>query len=334
MSLRIGINGFGRIGRMVFRFISETSDIEVVHINDVMRPEMMAHLLRYDSIHGRFNADVAHDNNYLVVNGRETIVTSGPNPGEIPWKDIDIVVDSSGRFTTREQLQGHIAHGAKRVILSCPPSSEDNMKCVVMGVNHTEAGINDSIISNASCTSNCVALLVKVLKDEFGMKRAFMNTVHPMTNSQNIQDAWHSDPRRARSAAMNLIPTTTSAVKCVRMIFPGLKEYFTGMAVRVPVTDCSLVELTAQLNRNVSIPEINNAFLSHANGDMAGYLQYCTDPIVSSDILNSRYSAVFDSLLTEVVGGDLVRIIAWYDNETGYSARIVDLIKHLSRWIS
>lgn len=332
MSVRVGINGFGRIGKLVFRLAYATQDIEIVHINDKMDTDIMAHLLKYDSLHGRFMADVSHDEKHIIVNGKKITVTSIANSSEIPWQqsNVDIVVDSSGKYKTKQLLQGHISTGVKKVILSCPSGDNSIERTIVMGVNHNEILPTDNIISNASCTTNCVAVILKVLKEEFGVERAFMNTVHPMTNNQNIQDGFHDDFRRARSATKNIIPTSTSAVKTTQIIFPEMKGKFDGFATRVPVVDCSFVELTAQLSKNVTVQDINNAFKKYAEAELKNYLEYCVDPIVSSDVSNSPHSAIFDSLATKVLVGDMIQILAWYDNESGYSSRIIDLIRYIS----
>lgn len=332
MSVRIGINGFGRIGKLVFKLAINRPDIEVAHINDRMDNKMMSHLLKYDSVHGRFAADIDYDKDSLIVNGSRITVTHSTSPSEIPWdkSNVDIVVESSGRFKTRELLMGHIHSGAKKVILSSPSEDKSIDKTVVMGVNHTGISDSDRIISNASCTTNCAAMMIRVLDEVFGIQKALMNTVHPFTNNQNLQDGYHSDPRRARSALNNIIPTTTSAVGAIHTIFPHLADSFDGMATRVPVADCSFVELYANLKRSVTVKEIDNAFLEYSKSALKDYLEYCPDPIVSSDVNNNTHSAIYDALSTKVTGGDLVQILAWYDNETGYSARIIDLIKHLS----
>ena len=332
MAIRIGINGFGRIGKLVFRLASQNHDLDIVHINDKMPVEMMAHLLKYDTVHGKFNAEVNFDNKHIFVNKKSIYITNNCSPSEINWNNkVDIVVDSSGRFKTKTELAGHLKNGVNKVILTCPSSDNSVDKTVVIGVNHLDLEATDRVVSNASCTTNCVCVMLKVLKDEFGIKRSFMNTVHPFTHNQNLQDGFHSDFRRARFAYGHIIPTTTSAIKSTKLIFPEMKDSFDGFATRVPVTDCSYVELTAQLNKNVTIEEINDAFLKHSQTYLKGYLEYCTDPIVSSDITNNYNSAIFDSLCTKVLLGDMIQIIGWYDNESGYSARIIDLIKYISK---
>lgn len=333
MSVKIGINGLGRIGKMVCRMLFDTAGLELVHINDKMSIDLMVHLLKYDSVHGKSSFEITKTDHSIVVNGKEITVTNMTTPEDIPWNraGTDIVLESSGKYTTLTLLQGHIQNGVKKVILSCPAGDNSIDRTVVMGVNHQEILSSDRIISNASCTTNCVAVLLKVLMDEFGIKRAFMNTVHPFTNNQNLHDGFHSDYRRARSAFNNIIPTTSSAIKTTKIIFPELENIFDGFATRVPVADCSFVELTAQIGRNSSVEEINDVFFKYAANSLKSYLEYCVDPIVSSDVNNNFHSAVFDSLATKVIGGDYIQILAWYDNECGYSARIVDLIKYISK---
>ena len=332
MSVKIGINGLGRIGRLVFRLAIETPGIELVHLNDMMDTPLMSHLIKYDSLHGKLNADLSCQQDHLVVNGSRILVTHCEKPDAIPWKHtgVDIVIDASGKFKTSTSLQAHLRNGAKKVILTCPALDNSIERTIVMGVNHKEILPSDRIISNASCTTNCVAIMLKVLQDEFGVKKAFMNTIHPLTNNQNIQDGYHTDYRRARSAINNIIPTTSSAIDAIRIIFPEMKDTFDGFATRVPVAECSFVELIAELDKNVEKYIVNQAFLKHSEGNLNAYLEYCSDPIVSSDIHNNRHSAIFDSLATKVLAGDFIQILGWYDNEFGYSARIIDLIKYVS----
>lgn len=330
MTTKIGINGFGRIGKMVFRLAEGDQDIEITHINDKMDTRLMAHLLKYDSIHGRFNADIDFDQEHLIVNGRKILVTNEMHPAAIPWgkTGVEVVIDSSGRFKTAALLMPHLRDGVKRVILSCPPEDASIERTVVMGVNHNTIRETDRIISNASCTTNCIAVAIKVVNDEFGLVRGFMNTVHPTTNNQNLQDGFHSDYRRARSAMANIIPTTSSAVRTTRLVIPEMADIFDGFATRVPVADCSFVELTAELHRQVTTRDIKDAFLRHANGDLKPYLEYTEDPIVSSDVTNNPHSAIFDAMATKVIGGNFIQLLVWYDNEYGYSSRIIDLIKY------
>ncbi len=334
MPVRIGINGFGRIGKMVFRLMEGRDDMVVTHINDKMDTRLMAHLLRYDSIHGRFAADISCDETHLYVNGRTILVTNCTSPEEIPWGDsgVNIVIDSCGRFKTRERLRGHLRDSVRKVILSCPPDDASIERTVVMGVNDHTLTATDDIVSNASCTTNCIAVMLKVVNDEFGIKRGFMNTVHPTTNNQNLQDGYHADYRRARSAIANIIPTTSSAVRAVHLVLPEMRNIFDGFATRVPVADCSFVELTAELNSPTTAHDIREAFRRYADGPLNGILEYSEDPLVSSDITDNPHSAIFDALATKVIGGNFIQILGWYDNECGYSSRIIDLIKHIQNY--
>jgi glyceraldehyde 3-phosphate dehydrogenase len=329
----LGINGFGRIGKLVSRQALTTEGIQLVHINDRMPPDMIAHLLKYDSLHGKLERDIGFGEGFISVDNQMITVSNGLLPSLIPWKEhyVDVVVDSSGKFKTAAALQGHIDGGAGKVILSCPAEDEAIKRTVVMGVNNHLVTSNDVIISNASCTTNCVAIMLQVLFEEYGVSRAFMNTVHPFTNNQNLQDGYHDDYRRARSALNNIIPTTTSAIEATQLVFPQLSGKFQGFASRVPVADCSFVELTAEINKKTTVEEINAAFLKHSQGVLKPYLEYTSDPVVSSDINRNRHSAVFDAQLTKVIDGDLIQIVAWYDNEAGYSARIIDLINYISK---
>lgn len=332
MSIRVGINGFGRIGRLVFRLAEADPKIEVAHVNDKMPIDLMVHLLKYDTIRGRINADIKSVNEQIIVKGKKLLVTHHTKPSLIPWhqEGVDIVLESSGEFKNRRFLEGHLRNGASKVILSCPASDDSIDRIVVMGVNHEQIKSSDQIISSSSCTTNCVAIMLKVLKEKFGIKRAFMNTVHPFTRNQNLQDGFHEDFRRARAAMNNIIPTTSSAVNTIPVIMPDMKNIFDGFATRVPVADCSFVDLTAQLSKDVSVKVVNEAFLEYSKKQLSGYLDYCVDPIVSSDIKNSCYSAIFDSLSTKILVKDLIQGLAWYDNEYGFSARIIDLIKYIS----
>ncbi len=332
--MKIGINGFGRIGKMVFRLAENDPFIEITHINDKMDTRLMAHLLKYDSIHGRFNANIDFDDNHLIVNNRKILVTNQMQPGDIPWEQtgVEYVIDSSGRFKTAPLLTPHIRGSVKRVILSCPPDDASIERTVVLGVNERTITDSDRIISNASCTTNCIAVAIKVINDEFGMKRGFMNTVHPTTNNQNLQDGFHSDYRRARSAMANIIPTTSSAVRATQLVIPEMARIFDGFATRVPVADCSFVELTAELHQDVTPREIRDAFRHHAETDLKKYLEYTEDPIVSSDVTNNPHSAIFDAISTKVIGGNLIQLLVWYDNEYGYSSRIIDLIKYCNSY--
>lgn len=332
MSIKIGINGIGRIGKMVLRYALTHPELEVVHLNDKMSPELVAHLLKYDSIHGIFHADIQFDTTSIMVNGKRIPVTSLQTPSDIPWHHypVDVVVESSGKFKTATLLSGHLHNGAEKVILSAPADDHSLDKTIVMGVNHHDLLSTDRLISNASCTTNCVAILLKVLNDSFGVQQAFMNTVHPMTNNQNIQDGYHSDFRRARAAINNIIPTTSSAIAATKLVLPEMEHIFDGFATRVPVADCSFVEVVAQLSESCTRDDINNTFRTHAETDLRNYLDYTEAPLVSTDITNNPHSVIFDGLATKVLRGNMIQIIGWYDNECGYSARIIDLIQYIS----
>lgn len=331
--IRIGINGIGRIGKLVFRLVHRRDDMEVVAINDPMPAETLAYLLKYDSVHGSFSRDISlgENPNLLNINGHSLRKYAARDPQNIPWHDhdVDIVIDSSGEFVNRSMLQRHLKPGVKKIILSCPPDEAlDNM--VVIGVNEDTLKPQHTIISNASCTTNCIAPVLKVLDDSFGIDRAFMNTVHPYTNSQRVLDAPHRDLRRARSAAVNIIPTTTSAIKAVGELMPMLKGRFDGFASRVPVSDGSFVELSAILKIKTNSEEINSLLEKASHNEMHGIIEYCSDPIVSKDIIGNPHSAIFDSLCTKVLGGNYVQLLVWYDNEFGYSNRLVELVELVS----
>lgn len=333
MAIRLGINGLGRIGKLVLRLAHGHDDIEVVQVNDMMGTELMAHLIRYDSLHGTFTHHVEHDAQHVYIDGRAIVVTHEPAPDRIADRrtgGVDVVVDASGRFKTAALLEGHLRNGAQHVILSCPPDDSSIERTVVLGVNDHLLRPSDRIVSNASCTTNCAAIVLKVLRDTFGFERGFMNTVHPTTNNQNLQDGYHPDPRRARCAINNIIPTTSSAISTVERVMPELRGRFDGFATRVPVADCSFVELTALLKRSTTADEVNKTFRLQANGPLAPYLEYTADPLVSSDITNNPHSAIFDALSTKVLGGNMVQVLAWYDNEYGYASRIVDLVERMA----
>lgn len=330
MPIRVGINGFGRIGRLVFRAMANDQDIEIVAINDLGSIKTMAHLLKYDSVHGRaFNSVVATEQG-IVVDGKTVKVLGEREPGNLPWADlgVDIVVESTGFFTDGTIAKSHIDAGAKKVVISSPGKNVD--KTIIMGVNDSEYDEEiHNIVSNASCTSNCLATMAKVLLINFGIKRGFMNTIHAFTNDQRILDLPHKDLRRARSASQSLIPTTTSAARSVSLVLPQLAGRLDGFATRVPTPDGSMVDFTAELGRNVSAEEVNAAMKAAANGPMRGILEYTEDPIVSVDVIGNPHSAVFDAGLTMVLGGqsNFVKCVAWYDNEWGYSNRLKDLVK-------
>ncbi|GHF63415.1 type I glyceraldehyde-3-phosphate dehydrogenase [Streptomyces thermodiastaticus] len=327
MTIRVGINGFGRIGRNYFRALLEQgADIEIVAVNDLGDTATTAHLLKYDTILGRLQQEVSHTEDTITVGGKTIKVLSERNPADIPWGElgVDIVIESTGIFTKKEDAEKHLAGGAKKVIISAPAKNED--VTVVMGVNHdTYDPAKHHVISNASCTTNCVAPMAKVLDENFGIVKGLMTTVHAYTNDQRILDFPHKDLRRARAAAENIIPTTTGAAKATALVLPQLKGKLDGMAMRVPVPTGSVTDLVVELSREVTKEEVNAAFQKAAEGELKGILEYTEDPIVSSDIVNAPASCTFDSSLTMVQEGKNVKVIGWYDNEWGYSNRLVDL---------
>lgn len=326
MTVKIGINGFGRIGRNIFRHALDNSDVEIVAINDLTDADMLAHLLKYDSVHGRLNKEVTVDGNDIIVGDKKVHVYSEQDPKNIPWSEhgVEVVVESTGRFTKRADASKHIEAGAKKVIISAPASDDDFM--VVLGVNEEKYDPdNHHVISNASCTTNCLAPFAKVLNENFGLKRGLMTTVHAYTNDQQILDLPHKDYRRARAAAENIIPTSTGAAKAVGKVLPELDGKLNGMAVRVPVSDGSLVDLVAELDQDVTAEQVNDAFRKAANGDLKGVLAYSEDPLVSTDIVGDTHSSIVDGLSTMTLEDNMVKVVSWYDNEMGYSARCVDL---------
>ncbi|MGI8518320.1 MAG: type I glyceraldehyde-3-phosphate dehydrogenase [Acidimicrobiia bacterium] len=330
--MKVAINGFGRIGRAVFRIIAERKDtpIEVVAINDLADDDVLAYLLSYDSVMGPFEQEVTISDGVMTVGKHEVRMLYVKDPAALPWKelDIDVVVESTGIFRTRETLQKHVDAGAKRVILTVPADDEID-ETVVLGVNDDRLSADDVIVSNASCTTNCLAPLAKVLDEAFGVKRGLMTTVHAYTNDQRLADVPHKDFRRSRAATENIIPTTTGAAKAVGKVYPKLDGLLHGMAMRVPVPDGSTVDLVVELERDVSVEEVNAAVKAAAEGALSGVLQYTEDPIVSTDIIGNPHSSIFDAGGTQVLGGNLVKVLSWYDNEWGYSNRVVDLIERL-----
>ncbi len=330
MTLKLAINGFGRIGRKVFREALKQENIEIVAVNDLTDAAMLAHLLKYDSVHGVFDADVSSDNDSLIVNGKKIKVYAEKDPAALPWGElgVDVVVDSTGVFTDRAGLSKHLEAGAKRVILSSP--AKGDITTLVMGVNHeTYNKETDSIVSNASCTTNCLAPVVKVLHNEFGVKRGLMTTIHSYTNDQRILDLPHSDYRRARAAAENMIPTTTGAASAVTKVIPELKGKLDGMAVRVPTPNVSLVDFVAELEKDVTIADVNNALKNAAENELKGFLAYNEIPLVSRDYNGNTSSSTVDGLSTMVLENNMVKVISWYDNESAYSARCVDLALYM-----
>jgi len=321
---KIAINGFGRIGRLTFRNLQNKSGLEVVAINDLTDTATLAHLLKYDSAHGRFNGTVSHTPNSLIVNGKEIVITAVRNPAELPWGEmgIDMVIESTGIFTSQEQLKMHLTAGAKKVGLSAP--AKDDVKTIVMGVNDELLGADDVAFSNASCTTNCLAPMMKVLQDNFGVEKGYMLTVHAYTNDQSIQDAPHKDLRRARAAAVSMIPTTTGAAKAVGLVLPEMKGKLDGYAMRVPTLTGSATDVTLSLGRDVTKEEINAAMKLASETYLKGIMEYTEDPIVSADIVGNPHSCIFDAGITSA-NGNLVKIMGWYDNEAGYSARMADM---------
>jgi len=330
MAVKVAINGFGRIGRNVFRVASKRSDVEIVAINDMFAPDQLAHLLKYDSIYGQFDGSVEVVQDGLKVNGKSIKVSSEKDPSKLPWKSlgVDLAIESTGVFRKREQCAMHLGAGARKVILTVPAKDEID-RTIVLGVNDEMLKSEDQIVSNASCTTNCLAPISKVLHDNFTIKSGLMTTVHAYTSDQRLIDTPHSDMRRARAAALNIIPTTTGAAKALGKVIPDLNGKLDGMALRVPIPTGSIVDLVAELEKDASVEAINAAMKKAADGPMKGILQYCEDPIVSSDIVANPHSSIFDSLATMAVGSKLVKLVSWYDNEWGYSNRVVDLIGKL-----
>lgn len=330
--VRVGINGFGRIGRLVFRVLaSRPDDFQVVSVNDLTDAGMLANLLKYDSTHGRFQGKVSVEGNVLKVNGRSIQITKEKDPANLPWRgQVDVVLESTGIFTSREGLEKHLAAGAPKVVLSAPAKDKAAVDAtIVLGVNDQTLKPDMKLISNASCTTNCLAPMAKVLHEKFGIKNGLMTTVHAYTNDQRILDLVHSDPRRARGAAQNIIPTSTGAAKAVGLVIPELAGKLTGFALRVPVPTGSVTDLTATLARPVTAAEINDAMREAATGPLRGILMYTEDPIVSSDIVGDPHSCIFDGSWTHVIDGSLVKVVGWYDNEWGYSNRTADLLRLL-----
>lgn len=329
--IRIGINGFGRIGRNLFRLLIDHPNIEVRAINDLATAGTLAHLLKYDSIHGVLKKEILAKNSSIFVDGSEFPVINESKPANIGWEkyDVEIVVESTGKFKSRPDLESHLQNGVKKVILSVPPL-DDSIKMVVLGVNENILDGSEDIISNASCTTNNAAPLIKVIHELCTVNKAYITTVHSYTTDQSLHDQPHKDLRRARAATQSIVPTTTGAAKALTRIFPDLSEAIGGCGIRVPVPNGSLTDMTLHVKRSTSIEEINAAFKKASENSLKKYLEYTEDPIVSIDINGNPHSCVFDSQMTSVVGGNLVKIIGWYDNEIGYSSRLIDLISHVS----
>jgi glyceraldehyde 3-phosphate dehydrogenase len=334
MAVRVGINGFGRIGRNVLRAatMAKQTEVEFVGVNDITDTKTLAHLLKYDSVHRRFPGTVEAKGDALIVNGKEIKVSAIKEPEKLPWKElgVEVVLESTGRFTDRENAAKHLTAGAKKVVISAPAKGEDITICI--GVNHEKYDpAKHHIISNASCTTNCLVPVVKVVMDNFGFKHGFMTTVHSYTNDQQILDLPHKDLRRARAAALSIIPTTTGAAKATGLVIPEVKGKIDGISLRVPTPDVSIVDLTAEVERPTTVEAVNAAFKKAAAGPLKGVLDVSDEPLVSVDYIGSLYSSVVDSMSTTVIEGTLVHVSSWYDNEMGYSSRCVDLLAYLGR---
>ena len=332
MSIKVAINGFGRIGRITARFLSDSKEVEIVAINDLTDTKTLAHLFKYDSVHGRFNKEVTCTDDSISVNGKKMKVLSEKDPAKLPWKDlgVDVVLECTGRFKDKAAVMAHINSGAKKVLYSAPLKDAD--LTVVIGVNHeTYEPTKHHIISNASCTTNCLAPVAKVLHDNFKIKNGFMTTIHSYTNDQKLLDLPHSDLRRARAAALSMIPTTTGAAKAVGLVLPELKGKLDGYAMRVPTPNVSVVDLTVNVEKSTTKEEINKVMKDAANGPLKGILAYTDEPLVSIDFNGTQVSSTFDSQLTNVIEGTNVKVIAWYDNEAGYSKRLAELTEFVGK---
>ena len=332
MAIKVGINGFGRIGRNVYRVIAKRKNIDVLAINDLTDAKTLAYLLKYDSVHGKFEGNIEAKDNSIVVKGKEIKLVKEKDPAKLPWKDlgVEVVIESTGIFTKRSDCEKHLEAGARKVILSAP--SKDKLDAtIVIGVNTNDLKPEHKIVSNASCTTNCLAPLAKTINDNFKIERGLMTTIHAYTNDQRVTDLMHSDLRRARAAAINIIPTTTGAAKAIGEVIPKLKGKLDGMSMRVPVANGSVTDLVASVKKRVSIEDINSVMKAAANNELKGILEYCEEPIVSSDIIDNEHSCIFDARSTYVVDGNLIKVIGWYDNEWGYSNRMVDLIELIAK---
>jgi glyceraldehyde 3-phosphate dehydrogenase len=331
MAIKVGINGFGRIGRNVYRAAMKNPNVEIVAVNDLTDTKTLAHLLKYDSVLGNLNADIVAGEGTITVNGKTMKVFSEKDPAALPWSSVgaDYVVESTGRFTDKEKAALHMKGGAKKVIISAPAKGEDIT--IVMGVNEDKYDAkNHHVVSNASCTTNCLAPFAKVLHEKFGIKRGLMNTIHSYTNDQVVLDFPHKDLRRARAAALSMIPTTTGAAKAIGLVLPELKGKLDGLSVRVPTPNVSVVDLVAELGKEVTKDDVNNAIKEAANGKLGKYLAITEEPLVSADFKGNSHSSIVDASCTYVTGGNLVKVLSWYDNEWGYSNRVVDLIEYMA----
>jgi glyceraldehyde 3-phosphate dehydrogenase len=331
--VRVAINGFGRIGRIFLRQAMKEKNIDIVAINDLTDAKTLAHLLKYDSVHGVFDADVTASKYSIFVNKKEIPIYAIKEPGQLPWKkhSVDVVLESTGVFRDKAGCMKHIEAGAKKVLLSAPPKGDGDMKQIVLGANEHTLRKDDVLVSMASCTTNCLVPLVMILDENFSIENGCMTTVHAYTNDQNILDLPHKDLRRARAAALSIIPTTSGATDAVVQIIPRLKGKVNGLALRVPVPDGSIVDFVAKVKKNVTAEEVNAAFKKAAAGKLKGILQYTEDEIVSSDIVGNPHSSIFDAKSTMVIDGNLVKVLSWYDNELGYSTRLVDMVKYMMK---
>ncbi len=328
--IKVAINGFGRIGRCVFRLALQHSQIEIVAINDLADAKTLSHLLKYDSIHGVLDQNVSYNNHHILVNDKSIPLFNESHPKSIDWNEVqpDYIIESTGKFKTKSELQCHINNGAKQVILSVP-ALDDGIKTIVLGINDNHLNGTETIISNASCTTNNAAPMIALIKKHFGIKQAYITTVHSYTTDQSLHDQPHRDLRRARAAGQSIVPTTTGAAKALTKIFPDLSDVIGGCGIRVPVANGSLTDITINVNKATTIEEVNKIFEVASKSDLKGILEYTEDPIVSIDIVGNSHSCIFDSQMTSVIG-NMVKIVGWYDNETGYSSRILDLICNLS----
>lgn len=330
MPIRVAINGFGRIGRLVYRAGMRNPKLEFVAVNDLADAKTLAHLLKYDSVHGKLSDEIKVEDSKIIINGKPLEVLKQKEVAGLPWgkMGIDVVVESSGRFTDKETASVHLKDGAKKVLISAPANGAD--ATIVLGVNdHIYDTKKHQVLSIGSCTTNCLAPLVKIINDNFGIQKGFMTTIHAYTNDQATLDQVHKDLRRARAASLSIIPTTTGAAKAISLVLPELDGKMDGVAIRVPVPDGSIVDLTCLVNKDTSVAEVNKVFQEAANGKMKRYLEYTADPIVSADIVGNQHSAIFDSLSTMVMGKNLVKVFAWYDNEWGFSCRMVDMLERM-----
>jgi glyceraldehyde 3-phosphate dehydrogenase len=330
--IKVAINGFGRIGRLTLRALAQMNHVNVVALNDLTDAKTLAHLFTYDSVHGKYAGEVSYEENYLIIDGKKYRVFAEKDPALLPWKDlgVNVVVESTGVFRKREKLQKHLDAGAQKIVLTVPSESKDDVdNTIVLGVNNQALRKDDKILSNASCTTNCLVPMAKVLNDNFGIRRGLMNTIHSYTNDQIILDAPHKDLRRARAAAISIIPTSTGAAKAIGLVIPELSGKLDGMAMRVPTPDGSIVDLTCELEKPTTKEEINAAMKNAAETSLKGIMEYCTDPIVSVDIIGNKHSCIFDSKLTQLIDRNFVKVIGWYDNEFGYSNRVAELVAML-----